>query len=272
MKLTILILIVLIGGVISKLCAIYISYVLNLKDFAEIKKNKRFIFFPWFLLSLNRKRFFKKGWFPYIFIEIYGFVLGGLFLLSMDNYFKKYQSNLGQYYFLLLAFTIIFISLLFLSVFDILTLSIPTQVVKYLYLFVVFINLMVAVGRFISLRTGVKHIPFENIPLGNFDNLLMALFLSFIVWVLSSFTNESAMGRGDIDIAGIMGIMLGWPNVISGIMYTLYVGGIIGVVYWIVFKKFKNTLVPFVPVITLGFVLALGFSDYLINLFLYGKV
>ncbi len=38
--------------------------------------------------------------------------------------------------------------------------------------------------------------------------------------------SEEAMGFGDVLLAGVMGLLLGWPGVFSGLMYTFILGGV----------------------------------------------
>jgi len=38
--------------------------------------------------------------------------------------------------------------------------------------------------------------------------------------------NEEAMGFGDVLLAGVMGLLLGWPGVFSGLVYTFIFGGV----------------------------------------------
>ncbi|BCX13861.1 MAG: hypothetical protein KatS3mg085_393 [Candidatus Dojkabacteria bacterium] len=259
----------LLGGIGAKLSAFYIASNLNLKNFKNVESKRNFyIFFPLSSFFL-KNNFLKKEIFPILFLELFGMVLGGAFVVSILKYISTLQLNFAGEVFMVSIFLVVTFTLLFLSVFDILTLSVPTNLVKSLYIFTILINLFIALLKLLSLRFGWGMFV-ENVPLGGFDNLICALLLSLLVWLLSKLTKESAMGMGDVDIAGIVGIMLGWPNIIAGFMYTLYVGGFVGIIYMIFLKKFRDTLVPFVPIITLGFVLSLGFYKIVTDLFLYG--
>lgn len=64
------------------------------------------------------------------------------------------------------------------------------------------------------------------------------------------------MGAGDIEIAAVLGLWLGFPKVISGLWFAFVIGGIYGT-YLLLTKKAKlKSQIPFGPFLILGGVIA----------------
>jgi len=63
--------------------------------------------------------------------------------------------------------------------------------------------------------------------------------------------DEEALGGGDVFLAGVLGLMLGWPNIILGLTYGALIGGFISVLAIIqLFVKRRyteNALMTFIP-------------------------
>lgn len=74
-----------------------------------------------------------------------------------------------------------------------------------------------------------------------------------LIWLLSK---GRAMGAGDIEIAAVLGLWLGFPKVISGLWFAFVIGGIYGT-YLLLTKKAKlKSQIPFGPFLILGGVIA----------------
>ena len=69
------------------------------------------------------------------------------------------------------------------------------------------------------------------------------------LWLI---TNKKAMGSGDIGIAAVLGLWLGFPKIITALWVAFVIGGIYGG-YLLITKKAKlKTAVPFGPFLILG--------------------
>lgn len=84
-------------------------------------------------------------------------------------------------------------------------------------------------------------------------------------------TNEVALGFGDVNLSGVLGLMLGWPVIIMGIFIAIILGGIISLLYLIISLILRRyhmfTALPYGPYLVAGAVLLLYFS-YLVTSFL----
>ena len=65
------------------------------------------------------------------------------------------------------------------------------------------------------------------------------------------------MGLGDVKMAALMGIILGYPNVLAAIFLAIVARGIIAIVLLATRKKVRKQGIPFGPFLALGTMLAL---------------
>ncbi|MDO8669037.1 MAG: A24 family peptidase, partial [Candidatus Buchananbacteria bacterium] len=73
------------------------------------------------------------------------------------------------------------------------------------------------------------------------------------------------MGVGDIKLAFLMGLILGWPNISVALFLAFLIGAIIGVGLMIFGKKTIKSEVPFGPFLVAGTFIALFFGREIIN-------
>lgn len=63
--------------------------------------------------------------------------------------------------------------------------------------------------------------------------------------------DEEALGGGDVYLTGVLGLMLGWPNIILGITAGALIGGVIGLLallgHFIKRRYAENSLMTFIP-------------------------
>lgn len=68
--------------------------------------------------------------------------------------------------------------------------------------------------------------------------------------------DEVALGFGDVNLAGIIGLILGWPAVLSGLFFAILAGGLASLVIILVMVLAKRyqafTAIPYAPFLILG--------------------
>lgn len=68
--------------------------------------------------------------------------------------------------------------------------------------------------------------------------------------------NEVALGFGDVNLAGVIGLLLGWPGVIAGLFLAIMVGGLVSFLYLLFMlatKRYKTfAAVPYAPFLIFG--------------------
>ncbi len=73
------------------------------------------------------------------------------------------------------------------------------------------------------------------------------------------------MGVGDIKLAFLMGLVLGWPNILVALFLAFFIGAIIGLGLIILGKKTLKSEVPFGPFLVAGTFIALFWGEKIIN-------
>jgi len=76
------------------------------------------------------------------------------------------------------------------------------------------------------------------------------------------------MGIGDIKLAFLMGLVLGWPNTFVALFPAFFIGAIIGVGLILVGKKKLSSAVPFGPFLVTGTILALFLGERIVDWYL----
>ena len=91
-----------------------------------------------------------------------------------------------------------------------------------------------------------------------------AAFFALIVLI----SRGKWMGRGDIKLAFLMGLILGWPNILPALFLGFFIGAIIGLGLIIFGKKGLKAEVPFGPFLVTGTFLAMFFGERLLSWYL----
>lgn len=82
---------------------------------------------------------------------------------------------------------------------------------------------------------------------------LVGLGIIGIIWAL---TRGKAMGAGDIEIAAVLGLWLGFPKIITGLWLAFVIGGIYGAFLLITKKAKLKSQIPFGPFLLIGGLIA----------------
>jgi len=98
---------------------------------------------------------------------------------------------------------------------------------------------------------------------------LVAAMVAMLPFALLYLVSKGAwMGAGDIEIAALLGFLLGWPNMFVALYFAFIAGSIWGLAKIYIFKNagLKSEM-PFAPFLIAGTVFAFIFSEQLINLY-----
>jgi|WetSurMetagenome_2_1015567.scaffolds.fasta_scaffold40149_3 leader peptidase (prepilin peptidase) / N-methyltransferase len=94
---------------------------------------------------------------------------------------------------------------------------------------------------------------------------LGASFFFFLIWF---FSRGMAMGFGDVKLAILMGLLLGYPNIIVGLFLGFLFGAIIGSILILFKKKGFKSEIPFGPFLLVGLFIALFWGEKIISWYL----
>ena len=75
-------------------------------------------------------------------------------------------------------------------------------------------------------------------------------FLFF--YILAAYSKEKWMGMGDAYLGLLIGLIVGWPHVISALMLSFTVGALVSVILLSFQKKTMKSQVPFAPFMVIG--------------------
>jgi len=189
-----------------------------------------------------------------------------LLILSIDRIKDLFQVNFSIALLYTLSILIFICFLLYLSIYDVISFSIPAIISKRMLLFATFVNLLFLLLKLLLNNTEYAYI-FGFINLGTISNLIGGLIGGGVIWLIVKISKEEAMGEGDIDILAAIGLMLGVPFIFYSFLYTLFSASIISILYVLLIKRFKGVLIPFVPFLSSGFVICFVLTDTIVRLF-----
>lgn len=99
-------------------------------------------------------------------------------------------------------------------------------------------------------------------------NVLSSLVAMLPFALLFLISKGTWMGAGDIEIAALLGFLLGWPNFMVALYFAFLVGAIWGLVKVYFFKNANmKSEMPFAPFLIAGIFFALLFADKIISIY-----
>jgi prepilin signal peptidase PulO-like enzyme (type II secretory pathway) len=95
------------------------------------------------------------------------------------------------------------------------------------------------------------------------------LFASGLARLRGESINEEALGFGDVNLTGVLGLILGWPGVLVGLVLAILIGGLISGIYMIgmlITRRFRAfTAIPYGPFLVAGAMALLFFRGSLLE-------
>lgn len=82
--------------------------------------------------------------------------------------------------------------------------------------------------------------------------------------------DEVALGFGDVNLAGVVGLFLGWPPIILGLLFAVFVGGLVSI-FLIFFSLFRREFqafmaIPYAPFLAIAAMAMLFFPEQIVGL------
>lgn len=97
---------------------------------------------------------------------------------------------------------------------------------------------------------------------------LVALGVSSFFLFIYLFSKGKCLGFGDVKLAILLGLFLGWPRIVLALFLSFVIGGIIGLGLIISSKKKLKSEVPFAPFLIFGALTALFWGEQIIAWYL----
>ncbi len=98
-----------------------------------------------------------------------------------------------------------------------------------------------------------------------FFPILSAVLASSFFLAIVLVSKGQWMGVGDIKLAFLMGLMLGWPNILIALFLAFLIGALVGVFLILKNKKTFKSEIPFGPFLILGTFIALFFGSQIMD-------
>jgi len=93
--------------------------------------------------------------------------------------------------------------------------------------------------------------------------LLGAVLMTWLARRRGSTLQEEALGFGDVNLSGVLGLLLGWPGILVGLVFTILLGGLVSLVYLLVMTALgryrMDMAIPYGPFLVAGAVILLYF-------------
>lgn len=102
----------------------------------------------------------------------------------------------------------------------------------------------------------------SGIGVGNVWGAMVAVGVIGGIWMISK---KKAMGSGDIGIAAVMGLWLGWPGILVGLWTAFVTGGVIGGIRVIRGISGMKSKMAFGPFLILGSWIGYLWGDKIIS-------
>ena len=81
---------------------------------------------------------------------------------------------------------------------------------------------------------------------------LLGGLLGFVAFFLIAMAYKGGMGAGDVKLAGVIGLMTGYPGVITALTLGILSGGLIAAVLLALGKVSRKTYIPYAPFLLAG--------------------
>lgn len=154
--------------------------------------------------------------------------------------------------FLFLVLLILFSALSFLAYFDLKRMEVHRNVSFFLMSILLVINILL----FLLIRDGIQIAPTWKYD--SYQNILGAITLGAIFQLIVLLTKEKGLGQGDVRIALIVGLLIGFNNLLSWSYISIFSALIFGTLLALMKqRKIKGLKIPFVPFMVLGVIIIL---------------
>lgn len=96
------------------------------------------------------------------------------------------------------------------------------------------------------------------------------IFVRFMARRRGQPVDEVALGFGDVNLAGVLGLLLGWPLVVAGLFSAILIAGLVSLLYMLVMLLTRRYHVfmalPYGPFLVFGAVFVIYFRELLLQI------
>lgn len=103
----------------------------------------------------------------------------------------------------------------------------------------------------------------------SWSNLLLSATIGVSFFLIQYLVSRGRwIGGGDIRLGLLLGVALGWPNILAAIFLGYFFGAVVGVFLLLFKKKNRKSMVPLGTFLSAAAVIVLFFGDQLVNWYL----
>ncbi len=108
-----------------------------------------------------------------------------------------------------------------------------------------------------------------NYKLYDFNSILIGMVIPvLLIGLIVFFTKGKGMGIGDIKLAGLLGLILGYPNIITALFLAFVIGAFYGLYLMAIGKKGMKDAVAFGPFLIIGFYITIFYGQEIMKWYL----
>jgi prepilin signal peptidase PulO-like enzyme (type II secretory pathway) len=96
--------------------------------------------------------------------------------------------------------------------------------------------------------------------LAGWPTLMMSLLgglVGLALFAVAAVLGRGALGAGDVKLAGLLGLVLGYPAILQALFLTVVIGGITAGILLVTRKVERRTMIPYAPFLAAGGILGL---------------
>src|SRR3989344_4779021 len=186
-----------------------------------------------------------------MFVLMYQFTIhNSQFTSSTIEQFSNLTINYLYYLFILSSFIVIFFTDLKYGI-------IPDKIV--------YPTILVSIIYHLSF---IIYPPIVNYQSSIINNIFSGIGAFIFFLILYLITRGKGMGFGDVKLAFLLGIILGFPKIIAAFYLAFLTGAIVGSILIVWRKKKLKSSIPFGPFLILGSILSIFFGEKILQLVL----
>lgn len=107
-----------------------------------------------------------------------------------------------------------------------------------------------------------------GIPVPLFQAVLAGMGASFFFFTIYALSKGRAMGFGDVKLAFLLGLFLGWPSLLVALFFAFFIGAVVGLILIALKKKGLKSEVPFAPFLIMGTAISFFFGESILHWYL----
>lgn len=181
------------------------------------------------------------------------------------EFFTIYLKNEKPKYIYMIVTSLLFVAILYLYGFQIMTLAYLILIPMLICAFVIDYKLKIIpnrlnltifeVGLIFTFIQGIININIAiDMLLGMLTGAGIFLFITFVGGLIAG---KEAMGFGDVKLMGALGLFFGWRTIIIVSLIAFLLGAIIGIILMICKRKKGEEYIPFGPFIVIATIIAI---------------